>query len=233
VGQISLSFCSLITLPVNPGLLMSELQFSPDESCVALIFDCDGTLVDSAQVHLAGYNAALAEYGKVMLWDWYSSRLGIPARDLLLIFAEEFGVALNIDQAMTIYANAFHENLALVSEVTLVAELARAYREKLPMAVASNGSSDHVIASLAKADLLPLFDVIVGREAVAHGKPAPDLYLEAARRLGVAPELCVVFEDSQEGMEAARRAGMKAYDVSFVVAAQRKLDPRNPSGHRY
>jgi Haloacid dehalogenase-like hydrolase len=88
VGQISLSFCSLITLPV-----------SPDESCVALIFDCDGTLVDSAQVHLAGYNAALAEYGKVMLWDWYSSRLGIPARDLLLIFAEEFGVALNIESS--------------------------------------------------------------------------------------------------------------------------------------
>jgi HAD superfamily hydrolase (TIGR01509 family) len=70
--------------------------------------------------------------------------------------------------------------------------------------------------------LLPLFNVIVGREAVAHGKPAPDLFLETARRLGVAPELCVVFEDSPEGMEAARSAGMRAYNVSFAVAAQRK-----------
>jgi hypothetical protein len=85
-----------------------------------------------------------------MSWDWYSSRLGIPARDLLPIFAAEFDVALNIDRAMTIYANAFHENLTLIREITLVAELARAYREKLPMAVASNGSSDHVIASLVK-----------------------------------------------------------------------------------
>jgi len=201
---------------------MSQFQFSPDKSCAALIFDCDGTLVDSAPVHLAGYNAGLAEYGKVMSWDWYSYRLGIPARDLLLIFAEEFEVPLNIERAMTIYATAFHENLSLISEVTLVAELARSYCGKLPMAVASNGNTDHVIASLTKADLLPLFDVIVGREAVAHGKPAPDLYLEAARRLSVAPNLCVVFEDSLEGMEAARRAGMRAYDVSSVVAAQRK-----------
>ncbi len=201
---------------------MSELKFSPDESCAALIFYCDGTLVDSAPVHLAGYNASLAEYGKVMSWEWYSSRLGIPARDLLLIFAKEFEVPLDIDRAMMIYANSFHENLALIREVTLVAELARTCRKKLPMAVASNGNSDHVIASLAKADLLPLFDVIVGREAVAHGKPAPDLYLEAARRLSVDPELCVVFEDSPEGMESARRAGMRAYDVSFAVAAQRK-----------
>jgi HAD superfamily hydrolase (TIGR01509 family) len=92
----------------------------------------------------------------------------------------------------------------------------------LPTAVASNGNTDHVVASLTKADLLPLFDVIVGREAVAHGKPAPDLYLEAARRLSVAPNLCVVFEDSLECMEAARRAGMRAYDVSSIVAAQRK-----------
>jgi beta-phosphoglucomutase-like phosphatase (HAD superfamily) len=100
---------------------MSRFQFSPDESCAALIFDCDGTLVDSAPVHLAGYNAGLAEYGKLMSWDWYSSRLGIPARDLLLIFAKEFEIRLNIERAMTIYATAFHENLSLISEVTLVA----------------------------------------------------------------------------------------------------------------
>ena len=201
---------------------MSELQFAPDEKCAALIFDCDGTLVDSAQVHLAGYNAALAEYQKVMSWDWYSARLGITARDLLLVFATEFGVDLNIDRAMTIYGNAFHENLTLIHEVVLVADIARAYRGKLPMAVASNGNSAHVIASLAKADLLPLFDVIVGREAVAHGKPAPDLFPAAARRLGIAPEQCVVLEDSREGMEAARHAGMRAYDVSFAAAKQRK-----------
>ncbi len=207
---------------MNPWLLMSEIEFSPDESCAALIFDCDGTLVDSAPVHLAAYSAALAEYGEVMSWEWYSSRLGISARELLLIFAREFSVPLDIDRAMMLYVNSFHENLALVREVMPVAEIARTYRQKLPMAVASNGSGEHVIASLTTAGLLPLFDVIVGREDVTHGKPAPDLFLEAARRLGVLPELCVVFEDSREGMEAARRAGMRAYDVSLVAAAQRR-----------
>jgi len=201
---------------------MSELRFFPYESCAALIFDCDGTLVDSAPVHLAGYNASLSGYGKVMSWEWYSSRLGVPARDLLLVFAEEFDVSLDIDQAMLIYTNSFHENLDLIREVTLVAEIARTYRGRLPLAVASNGSGEHVIASLEKAGLLPLFDVIVGREAVIHGKPAPDLYIEAARRLGVPSERCVVFEDSPEGMQAARRAGMKAYDVSFALAGYRR-----------
>jgi beta-phosphoglucomutase-like phosphatase (HAD superfamily) len=193
-------------------------HFSPDDSCGALIFDCDGTLVNTAKVHLAGYNAALAEHGSTMAWEWYSSRLGIPARDLLLLFAAEFNVDLQIERAMQIYASAFHDNLGLVTEVKSVADLARAYHTRLPLAVASNGNSDHVRASLNGVDLLQLFDVIVGREQVEHGKPSPDLYLEAARRLNVAPERCVVFEDSREGIEAARRAGMRAYDVSFASA---------------
>lgn len=200
---------------------MNEFQFVPDESCFALIFDCDGTLVDTTRVHLAGYNSALLEYEKKMPWEWYSTRLGIPARELLLSFAAELGINLEIDRAMEIYARTFHERLALVSEIALVSNLARTYCGRLPMAVASNGSRDHVVASLTQVGLLPLFDVILGREAVAHGKPAPDLYLEAARRLSVAPEKCIVFEDSKEGLEAARRARMRAYDVSFAMTAQK------------
>jgi beta-phosphoglucomutase-like phosphatase (HAD superfamily) len=137
-----------------PEFGMSEFHFSPDDICAALIFDCDGTLVDTAQVHLASYNAAIAEHGQKMSWEWYSSRHGIPARDLLLVFAAEFKVGLEIERAMEIYARAFHENLALVSEVTLLAELAPSYHTKLPMAVASNGNRDHVIASLTGARLL-------------------------------------------------------------------------------
>ena len=212
------SICAAGILRTFADIDMSPFHFSPDDSCDALIFDCDGTLVNTAKVHLAGYNAALIEYGTTMAWEWYSSRLGIPARDLLLLFAAEFNVDLQIERAMEIYADAFHDNLGLVTEVASVAALARTYYTKLPLAVASNGNRDHVRASLGGVRLLQLFDVIVGREQVEHGKPAPDLYLEAARRLNVAPERCVVFEDSREGIEAARRAGMRAFDVSFALA---------------
>jgi beta-phosphoglucomutase-like phosphatase (HAD superfamily) len=200
---------------------MRQMDFVIEDGCSAILFDCDGTLVDTTRAHLAGYNLALAEHGAVMSWQWYRERLGINARDLLLLFAREFAVPLEIERAMPIYARAFHDNLNLVREISIVAEVARKYHRRLPMAVASNGHGEHVRASLTQAGLLPLFDVTLGRESVTHGKPAPDLYLEAARRLGVDAHRCLVFEDSKEGLESARRAGMQAYDVSFAMEEQR------------
>ncbi len=82
------------------------------------------------------------------------------------------------------------------------------------MAVASNGIRANVVGSLRGAGLLALFDSVVGVDEVEQGKPEPDLYLEAARRLNVAPEDCIVFEDTAEGLEAAHRAGMRTRDVT-------------------
>jgi len=81
------------------------------------------------------------------------------------------------------------------------------------MAIGSNGRLGNVEASLKATGLLSLFDTIVTAEQVPHGKPAPDVYLEAARRLDVAPEFCIVFEDTDEGLEAAHRAGMRGLDI--------------------
>jgi len=91
----------------------------------------------------------------------------------------------------------------------------------VPMAVASNGRRENVEASLTVTKLRPLFDFIVAAEDVERGKPAPDVFLEAARRMAVSPARCVVFEDSDEGLEAARRAGMRTIDIREYFAPQR------------
>ena len=98
----------------------------------------------------------------------------------------------------------------------MVAEVARQNFGKVPMAVASNGHLTNVTATLSVTGLLSLFETIVSAEQVAKGKPEPDVFLEAARRIGVAPAECIVFEDSDEGLEAARKAGMRSRDIRLV-----------------
>ncbi len=94
-----------------------------------------------------------------------------------------------------------------------VVQLARAYHGRLPMAVASGGTRPMVTKTLAAIGLLDLFDAVVTAEDVTHGKPAPDIFLEAARRLGVPPGRCVGFEDGDLGLQSVRAAGMVAIDV--------------------
>jgi HAD superfamily hydrolase (TIGR01509 family) len=92
------------------------------------------------------------------------------------------------------------------------------------MAVASNGRRRNVEATLrVGTKLLPLFDCIVAAEDVVHGKPEPDVFLEAARRMKVDPDRCVVFEDSNEGLEAAQRAGMRGIDIRAFYSPQRSI----------
>jgi len=193
------------------------LRFSLDEPFRALIFDCDGTLVDTARAHLAAYNAVLSKANAEMPWHWYSTRLGVPAHELLAEFSAERRIALAIEEAVAGHATAYQASFDQMREITAVAEVARAYHGKVPMAVASNGIRVNVLGSLRGAGLLDLFDTVVAVDEVAQGKPAPDLYLEAARRLNVAPEDCIVFEDTAEGLEAAHRAGMRTRDVTKII----------------
>ena len=95
------------------------------------------------------------------------------------------------------------------------------------MAVASNGNRSLVTASLERTNLLSLFDTVVTIDDVTQGKPAPDIFLEAARRLNVEPERCFIFEDSEEGLEAASRAKIPACDVRLDFSGE--TDTHHPN----
>lgn len=180
----------------------------------ALIFDCDGTLVDSLPLYLQSWLEALKTKGGLDVSpEWFFSRRGYSEGMVLSALEKERGVTLDRAAIMTATREGVRSRLPTVKANAPVVALAREWVGRVPMAVASSGSREVVEASLAAIGLLDVFDAIVTIEDVARPKPAPDIYLLAAARLGVQPNGCLVFEDSAEGLEAARAAGMPAKDV--------------------
>jgi beta-phosphoglucomutase-like phosphatase (HAD superfamily) len=187
------------------------------EAYAGLIFDCDGTLVDTAPIHYLAVSEAMRSLGHVMESEWYFERTGLTPAALFREFEEQKGVTIDTAEISRRYGPIFLANLDKAKEIAAVAEVARANFGKVPMAVASNGHLTNVKATLRATGLLELFDCIVSADDVAHGKPEPDVYVEAARRIKVSPADCIVFEDTDEGLEAAHRAGMRTRDVRIVA----------------
>ena len=186
----------------------------PEGTFSALIFDCDGTLVDTTPAHLRALQKALQPLDLTMTPEWYYPRGGLTPKALWDQYEDlQDGPPLDREGLTHRYNLAFQLGLNQLEEITVIAEVARRWHGQVPMAVASNGRKKNVEASLEVTKLLPLFDCVVAAEDVKHGKPEPDVFLEAARRMRVEPAGCIVFEDSEEGLEAARRAGMRSVDI--------------------
>jgi len=192
---------------------MADASLSLDEPYSGLIFDCDGTLVDTAPIHFFAVNEAMRPLGLEMAAEWYFARVGLTPEALFAEYQRVNGVKIDTAELSQRYGPIFTANLGRAEEIAVVAEVARANFGKVPMAVASNGHLKNVRATLEATGLLPLFETVVSADEVAKGKPAPDVFLEAARRIGVSPADCIVFEDSDEGLEAARMAGMRSRDI--------------------
>lgn len=192
------------------------MKLALNEQYSGLIFDCDGTLVDTAPIHFFAVTEAMRTFGFEMEKRWYYERVGLTPAALFREFEEQNGVILDTVELSRRYRPLFLSNVGRAEEIKVVAEVARLNLGRVPMAVASNGHLENVRATLTATGLLPLFDHIVTAEQVAHGKPEPDVFLEAARRINVPPAECIVFEDSDEGLEAAKRAGMRSRDIRLV-----------------
>ncbi len=179
----------------------------------AIIFDCDGTLADSMPVHYVAWTRTLEPLGvrfdEATFYGW----AGIPTDRILRMLAEEQQIALDAAHLAHVKEAKFLEELGQLKPIEPVVRLARESHGRHPIAVASGGFRDIVRLQLAHLGIDELFQVVVAAEDTERHKPEPDVFLEAARRLQVAPELCCVLEDSDLGIEAARRAGMSWIDV--------------------
>ncbi len=174
------------------------------------IFDCDGTLADSMLVHHQAWCAALREHGATFEFDWqlFMSRAGMSLPKTVEGLNLQFGLSMDPD-AVTAAQRALYERfLPSVQPIASVVELALRVAQSRPVSVASGGERKVVCRTLELIGLGETFSVVVTAEDVERGKPAPDMFLLAAERMGVAPADCVVFEDSALGIEAAERAGM-------------------------
>ncbi|MEM9368354.1 MAG: HAD family phosphatase [Planctomycetota bacterium] len=178
-----------------------------------LIFDCDGTLSDSMPLHYRAWRQTMASYGIDFPEEKFYSLGGMPTDQIILLLSREQGVAVDPVTAGREKEDAFQELLPELRPMDQVCSLARACEGIVPMAVASGGDRPGVRRQLQHLGLESLFPVVVTSEDTERHKPHPDVFLEAARQLGVPPEACFVFEDSPLGFQAAETAGMGWADV--------------------
>ena len=138
---------------------------------------------------------------------------GVPTNQIIEILNDRHGTEMPVAETADYKESLYLELIPEVVAISPVVAVVDRYRGTLPMAVASGGGRAVVTRTLAALGLLDRFDAVVTAEDVAHGKPAPDIFLEAARRIGVDPAHCVGFEDAELGLTAVRAAGMLAIDV--------------------
>ena len=179
----------------------------------AVLFDCDGTLLLTADLHYEGMAAACAAQGCVMPRAWYMNVTGLGRKDTFAQFAAEFDLALDHPRLV---ADSIANTAALADRTRInpaVAALAQNLAGTLPIAVVTNSEAIIAHAFLRAANLHDLFNAILTVEDAAHPKPDPALYLAAAAKLDVAIGKCVVLEDSAQGLAAAKAAGANCVDV--------------------
>jgi HAD superfamily hydrolase (TIGR01509 family) len=178
-----------------------------------LIFDCDGTLADTMPAHFEAWTAVLTRYGLAFSEERFYQLGGVPSHRIAALLAEEQGVPIDPEQVAREKEAAFLAHLPAVRPVPAVVAVARSHRGRVPMAVASGGFRPVITQILEQLGIRDWFQALVTAEDTVRHKPDPDVFLEAAKRLGVPAAACAVYEDTDLGLEAARRAGMLAIDV--------------------
>jgi len=172
------------------------------------IFDCDGTIADTMPIHFKAWSRAMEDFGGRFPEDLFYSWGGKPTDVIVGQLNGKFGLTLDVDETVRRKENYYLSMLGGVEPVWPVLRFAREVHGKYPLAIASGGHHEMVDATLRALGIAEMFDAVVCAEDYENGKPAPDPFLEAARRLGVPARDCLVFEDSPTGVEAARAAGM-------------------------
>jgi beta-phosphoglucomutase family hydrolase len=190
----------------------------PEGDFRAYLFDCDGTIADSMPLHYKAWKKALAEYGCTYDEDMFYAWGGKPVRKIIADLNEMHGLEMPVDVLAENKERLYHAQLPELQGIPEVVEHIEAQHGRIPFAVVSGSRRQSVIGSLTALGLLNRFDVLVCAEDYKHGKPAPDAFLLGAQKLGVAPEHCLVFEDTELGIQAATAAGMK----SVLVAQKRE-----------
>lgn len=193
----------------------------------AYIFDCDGTLADTMPLHFRAWQETLGpELRHVLPEDFYYSLGGLPTDKIVELLNARHGLTLVPMETALRKERAYLELLPGAQPIEPVLAIARAGHERgLPMAVGSGGFKRVVLQTLDALGITDWFQAVVTADEVPRGKPAPDTYLEAARRLGIDPAGCLVFEDTQLGLDAASAAGMASVFVPSGPAGARREPP--------
>ena len=182
-----------------------------------LVFDCDGTLADTMPLHWRAWQMITQRHNLHFPQDRFYAYGGVPSRDILKLLAEEQGRSLDHIAVAHEKEETYLQTLAQIEPIDVVVEIAKENFGRIPMAVASGGTQKIIVQVLEHLKIRHLFNAVVTSEMVTYQKPAPDIFLEAAKRIGVEPKFCRAYEDTELGLQAIRAAGMEAMDVRELL----------------
>jgi beta-phosphoglucomutase-like phosphatase (HAD superfamily) len=180
-----------------------------------LIFDLDGTLVDSMPLHFEGWKKACEKFGAYIDPEFLRLHTGSPGWTIAAAIIENCRLngSVTVEQIIKVKLEEFNKVQHLIKPIEPVAEIVRKYFGLLPMAVGTGGHREAVERTLEVTGMRKYFDIVVTANDVEYHKPHPDTFLRCAELMKIDPELVEVFEDGDLGIEAANRAGMIATDV--------------------
>ncbi|MEU9049175.1 HAD family phosphatase [Streptomyces sp. NPDC048384] len=192
-----------------------------DLGSTSVIFDLDGTLVDSEPNYYEAGRQVLAEHGVTdFTWSDHERYVGISTLETVTLWKREYGLRASVDELLAAknrrYLGLARTSTRAYPEMRKLVELLAT--EGVPLAVASGSSLEAITAILSGTGLDAHLRTVVSADEVDRGKPAPDVFLEAARRLGATPADCVVVEDAAPGAASAHAAGMRCIAVPYVAA---------------
>jgi len=196
-----------------------KLQLPPG-TFRAYLFDCDGTVVDSMPLHYIAWKKALGEWNCPFDEELFYAWGGRPVTEIISALNEMHGLAMPVEATAERKENLYFALLPQLKPVPEVLEHIHDQHSRIPFAVVSGSNRESVVKSLTTTNLLDKFDTIVASEDYENSKPAPDAFLVAAARLGVAPANCLVFEDTEMGLKAAAAAGMASVRVPLPFERQ-------------
>lgn len=183
------------------------------EGIKGLIFDCDGTLADTMTIHTRTWQETMKRFGHDCPVDFLQPLRGMPAEEIVIRFNRKFGTDFDVKSISDAKNKMSYEKLKTVKPIMPVAKIAFDFRGKLPMSVVSGGTRKNVLRTLEAIGMADFFMAVITADDGLKPKPHPQMFIEAAKQMQVAPELCEVFEDGDLGLDAARAAGMPFVDV--------------------
>lgn len=192
-----------------------KMKYDIKPGIKGLIFDLDGTLVDSMPLHYEGWKKACEKFGAKIDPSFLRYHTGSPGWAIAAAIIENSGLTGTVtpDQIMKVKLEEFYNVQHLITAIEPVAAIARKYHGILPMAVGTGGHREAVERSLEVSGMREYFDIVITANDVEKHKPHPDTFLKCAELMKVEPQFIEVFEDGDLGIEAANRAGMVVTDV--------------------
>ena len=193
----------------------------PEGPFKAYLFDCDGTIADSMPLHYVAWKQALGERGCEFPEDIFYAWGGLPAAEIIAKLGAQQGLSMPVEEVAERKESLYYELLPQLRAVPEVLEQIELSHGKIPFAVVSGSTRDSVTRSLEVLGILDKFAALVCAGDYAKSKPDPEPFLVAAERLGVTPRDCLVFEDTDMGIQAATAAGMAS--VKILQPWERRL----------